>query len=395
VTSPAVEVNPRFRFDRNELAGAFGDIGTDLPLIVGMVMAAGLDAASVLIMFGLMQYATAIRYGIPMAVQPLKAMAVIVITQKLAGPVLFGAGLAIGLVMLLLTATGALQWLARVVPKSVVRGLQLGLGLQLALLALGDYVRSAGVTGYGLALIAFAIAIALYGNRRFPPALPIIALGIVYAFVFDLDARDLAGGLGFTLPLPRMPAPADVWTGLVILALPQIPLSLGNSLLATRQTAHDLFPENQITIRQLGYTYSLMNLVNPWFGGIPTCHGSGGLMGHYTFGARTGGSLLIYGSLFVAMGLFFAGAFSQVVQVFPLPVLGVLLLFEGWALMRLARDVVHVRRELAITIGVASLAVLAPYGYVLGLLLGTLAWYALGKGRGSTRGPQATTAGFT
>ncbi|MEX2326034.1 MAG: putative sulfate/molybdate transporter, partial [Gemmatimonadaceae bacterium] len=158
-------MNPRFRFDRNELAGAFGDIGTDLPLIVGMVMAAGLDAASVLVMFGLMQYATAIRYGIPMAVQPLKAMAVIVITQKIAGPVLFGAGLAIGVVMLLLTASGALAWLARVVPKSVVRGLQLGLGLQLALLALGDYVRSAGVTGYGLALIAFAMAIALYGNR--------------------------------------------------------------------------------------------------------------------------------------------------------------------------------------------------------------------------------------
>ncbi|MGI9139829.1 MAG: putative sulfate/molybdate transporter, partial [Gemmatimonadaceae bacterium] len=336
----AISENPRFRFDRNELAGAFGDIGTDLPLIVGMVMAAGLDAASVLIMFGVMQYMTAVRYGMPMAVQPLKAMAIIVITQKIAGPVLFGAGLAIGIVMLALTASGALAWLARVVPKSVVRGLQLGLGAQLSLLALGDYVRSDGITGYGIAMIAFAIAIALYGNRRFPPALPIIALGIVYAFMFNLDVRELAGGFAFTLPLSRAPTPADVWTGLVILALPQIPLSLCNSLLATRQTAHDLFPEKQVTIRQLGYTYSLMNLVSPWFGGIPTCHGSGGLMGHYTFGARTGGSLLIYGSLFLAMGLFFAGVFTQVVQVFPLPVLGVLLLFEGWALMWLARDVV-------------------------------------------------------
>ncbi|MBA3579117.1 MAG: transporter [Gemmatimonadaceae bacterium] len=383
VQSAAVSVNPRFRFDRNELAGAFGDIGTDLPLIVGMIVAAGLDAASALVMFGLMQYATAVRYGMPMAVQPLKAMAVIVITQKIAGPVLFGAGLAIGIVMLALTASGALVWLARVVPKSVVRGLQLGLGAQLSLLALGDYVRSDGITGYGIAMIAFAIAIALYGNRRFPPALPIIALGIVYAFMFNLDVRELAGGFAFTLPLSRAPTPADVWTGLVILALPQIPLSLGNSLLATRQTAHDLFPEKQVTIRQLGYTYSLMNLVSPWFGGIPTCHGSGGLMGHYTFGARTGGSLLIYGSLFLAMGLFFAGVFAQVVQVFPLPVLGVLLLFEGWALMWLARDVVPMPRELAITIAVAAIAVLAPYGYVLGLLSGTIANYALRKGQGT------------
>lgn len=369
--------NPRFRFDRNELAGAFGDIGTDLPLIVGMVMAAGLDAASVLVMYGLMQYATGIRYGIPMAVQPLKAMAVIVITQKIAGPVLFGAGLAIGVVMLALTATGALAWLARVVPKCVVRGLQLGLGLQLARLALGDYVISDGIPGFGLALVASAIAIALYGSRRFPAALPIIALGVAFAFLYKLDARDLADGLGFTLPIPRAPTPSDVWTGFLLLALPQIPLSLGNSLLATRQTAHDLFPEKGVTVRQLGYTYSLMNLVNPWFGGIPTCHGSGGLMGHYTFGARTGGSLLIYGSLFLTMGLFFADAFSEVVQVFPLPVLGVLLLFEGAALMWLARDVVPVRRDLAITIGVALVAVLAPYGYVLGLVLGTLAWYAV------------------
>lgn len=372
-----VSDNSRVRFDRNELAGAFGDIGTDLPLIVGMVAAAGLDAASVLVMFGVMQYMTAVRYGMPMAVQPLKAMAIIVITQKIAGPVLFGAGLAIGVVMLVLTTTGALGWLSRVVPKSVVRGLQLGLGLQLSLLAVGDYVRSDGIAGYGLALVALAIAIALYGNRRFPAALPIIALGIGYAFLFDLDARDLAGGLGFTLPMLRTPSAGDVLTGLMVLALPQIPLSLGNSLLATRQTAQDLFPEKKITIERLGYTYSLMNLVNPWFGGIPTCHGSGGLMGHYAFGARTGGSLLIYGSLFLGMGLFFSGAFAQAVQVFPLPVLGVLLLFEGWALMWLARDIIPIRSELAITLAVAAIAVLAPYGYVLGLVAGTLAFYAL------------------
>lgn len=384
MTLPIVTANPRFRFDRNELAGAFGDIGTDLPLIVGMVLAAGLDAASALIMFGMMQYMTAVRYGMPMAVQPLKAMAVIVITQKIAGPTLFGAGLAIGMVMLVLTASGALAWLARVVPKSVVRGLQLGLGLQLTVLALGDYARAEGVTGYGLALIAFAIALALYGNRRFPPALPIIAVGILYAFTFNLDVRDLGDGLGFTLPLLRAPSASDVWTGFVILALPQIPLSLGNSLLATRQTAQDLFPEKAVTIRQLGYTYSLMNLVNPWFGGIPTCHGSGGLMGHYTFGARTGGSLLIYGSIFLVMGLFFSAGFGEIVHVFPLPILGVLLAFEGWALMWLARDVVPMREELAITIAVALVAVLAPYGYVLGLLLGTFAWYAFARRRRAT-----------
>jgi hypothetical protein len=110
------------RLDRNELAGAFGDIGTDLPLIVGMILASGLHSASVLVMFGLMQWFTAVRYRMPMPVQPLKAVAVLVITQKVAPSVLYGGGLAIGIAMLLLTVSGGITWLARVVPKAVIRG---------------------------------------------------------------------------------------------------------------------------------------------------------------------------------------------------------------------------------------------------------------------------------
>ena len=75
----------------------------------------------------------------------------------------------------------------------------------------------------------------------------------------------------------------------------------GNSILATRQIASDLFPARQITIRKLGLTYAAMNLLNPWFGGVPTCHGSGGMAGHYTFGARTGGSVIIYGLFYLVL----------------------------------------------------------------------------------------------
>ena len=83
---------PWIRLDRNELAGAFGDIGTDLPLIIGMILAAGLDSASVLIVFGMMQVFSGLRYGMPMAVQPLKAVAAIVIAQRLSGATIHGAG---------------------------------------------------------------------------------------------------------------------------------------------------------------------------------------------------------------------------------------------------------------------------------------------------------------
>jgi xanthine/uracil/vitamin C permease (AzgA family) len=363
------------RFDRNELAGAFGDIGTDLPLIVGMILAAGLHSASVLVMFGVMQYLTAIRYRMPMPVQPLKAVAVLVITQKIAPGVLYGGGLAIGIVMLVLTLTGGITWLARVVPKTVVRGLQLGLGIQLAMLALKDYVQSDGARGYALAALAFVIVIALLGNRRLPAAIPVIALGVVYAFAFKLSGSDLTNAVGFTLPEVRTVSWPDITTGFLILALPQIPLSLGNSILATRQVSADLFPERDITVKKLSYTYALMNLVNPFFGGVPTCHGSGGMVGHYTFGARTGGSIIIYGSIFLILGLFFAAGFQQVVQVFPLPILGVLLFFEAAALMGMIRDEASDPSSMLLVIVVGLIAAGLPYGYAIGLVVGVALSY--------------------
>jgi hypothetical protein len=360
------------RFDRNELAGAFGDIGTDLPLIVGMILAAGLHSASVLVMFGLMQWATALRYRMPMPVQPLKAVAVIVIAQKIAPEVLYGGGLSIGIVMLLLTVTGGITWLARIVPKAVVRGLQLGLGIQLALLALKDYVQSDGMRGYVLAAIAFVIVIALLGNRKMPAAIPVIVLGVVYAFAFKLSGSDFTNAVGFTLPQVRTVSLADITTGFLVLALPQIPLSLGNSILATRQVAADLFPKREITVKKLSLTYALMNLVNPFFGGVPTCHGSGGMVGHYTFGARTGGSIIIYGSIFVILGLFFAAGFQQVVQVFPLPILGVLLFFEAAALMAMIRDEAGNADSMMLVVIVGLIAAGVPYGYAIGLVVGVL-----------------------
>jgi len=51
----------RVRFDRNELSGAFGDIGTDLPLIIGMILASGVNGGGVFMVFGPMQVAT--RYS--------------------------------------------------------------------------------------------------------------------------------------------------------------------------------------------------------------------------------------------------------------------------------------------------------------------------------------------
>lgn len=372
------------RFDRNEFAGAFGDIGTDLPLIVGMVLAAKLDVSSVLVMFGAMQVLTALFYRMPMPAQPLKAVAVMVIAQKagqkITPEILYGGGLAIGLAMLLLTVSGLVDWLGRIIPKPVVRGVQFGLGLQLASLALKDYIPRDGVYGYGLAAAAFVIAIALYGNRKVPPALVLILLGGVYAIVSSkLNLFAASQSVGFNLPRVRLPNIEQITTGFLLLALPQIPLSIGNSLLAARQTAQDLFPDRAPSLRKISLTYSLMNLINPFFSGVPTCHGSGGLAGHYTFGARTGGSIIIYGSIYLLIGMVFANGFENVIQVFPLAILGVILVFEGIALMLLTRDVCDSKFNLFLVVLVGLLANGLPYGYLIALFVGTVLAHLLPK----------------
>ena len=377
------------RFDRNELAGSFGDIGTDLPLIIGIIAATGADSAGVFVMFGLLQILTGIVYGVPMPMQPLKAMAVLVITQKLGAGVLFGAGLAIGVIMLGLSLSGALGWIAARIPCCVVRGIQFGLGLSLCSLALKTYLPDDGAAGYWLAGGAAVLALVLRGNRRFPAALFIIALGVGYALAFKVDAARIAAGVGFALPAWRVPAWPEVLTGLLVLALPQLPLSLSNSVIATQQTLHDLFPARAVSVRRIGVTYGLVNLLASCFGGIPVCHGCGGLVGHHAFGARTGGSVVIYGSLYLLIGLVFSGASAEVVKVFPKPVLAVILAFEGLALLMFVREVAASQRGLFIALLVGLCAAFLPKGYLIGTLLGVVLWHAGGRDDAAAARPPA------
>ena len=358
------------------MAGSFGDIGTDLPLLLGIILASGLDAGGVFIVFGCLQILTGFLYGLPMPMQPLKAMAVLVISQKITGSVLLGGGLAIGLMMMFLTLSGGLQILARSIPTCVVRGIQFGLGLSLASLALKTYIPSMGMPGYALACVSGFLVIALWGNRRMPAGLFVIGLGALFAFCTDLDFKIIGQGAGFHLPSPQLPTLDDVWLGFLLLALPQLPLSLSNSLIATEQTVADLFPERRVSIQKLGLTYSAVNLMAPLVGGIPVCHGCGGLAGHYAFGARTGGSVILYGSFYLSVGLFFSEALQEVIKLFPLPILGVVLLFEALTLLALIKDQAASPRRLKIALLVGVVAFTTPQGFLVGLVLGCLVYYA-------------------
>ena len=365
------------RFDRNELSGAFGDIGTDLPLIIGMLLSTNLQTTNVLVLFGVLQILTSVVYGMPLAVQPLKAVALIVITQHISGNIILAGGLAIGIIMLILSLTNLLTYLGKIIPKTVIRGIQLGLGFQLCSIALNEYIPSDGTSGYIIAAIAFIITLVFIGNRKFPPAIVIILGGFIYAIAFNFRSEI------FQIGMPEFKITTftfkDIWTGFAILSLPQIPLSLGNSIFATKQVVTDLYPEKKVTVKKIGLTYSIMNILSSFLGGIPTCHGSGGMVGHYTFGGRTGGSTIIYGLIYITLGLLFSTNFSEFVVLFPKPILGVILIFEGIALMVLVKDIIVNKKAFFIAVLVAIMAIGLPYGYLMGMISGTLIYYGANK----------------
>jgi MFS superfamily sulfate permease-like transporter len=140
-----------------------------------------------------------------------------------------------------------------------------------------------------------------------------------------------------------------------------------------------LFPERSIGVSRVSMSYGVMNILNAFLGGIPVCHGSGGMAGHYLFGGRTGGSVVLYGAMFLTAGLFFSDNVSYLVQIFPFPVLGVILFFEGLALMSLLRDLRADRRDLYVALVVGILANALPYGFLIGLLIGTALYYGQRK----------------
>ncbi|AMW05817.1 putative sulfate/molybdate transporter [Gemmatimonas phototrophica] len=358
-------------FSRNELAGAFGDLGTDLPLLVGVVMATGMDAPAAFVAFGLLQIGSGLIYRLPMPVQPLKAMAAIAIAGKIAPALLAAGGLIVGFTMLALANSGALEWIARTVPKAVVRGIQVGLGLQLLNLALTRFIPGGGTSGWLLAAAAIGLIVALRGNRRLPAGIAVLALGLTWAaFNWPQDFPEL---WGFQLPsLPtRWPTPNEFGRAALLLALPQIALSLGNSVLATKQVVADLFPDRApLTVSRIGNTYGLMNLLAAPLGGLPVCHGSGGIAAHYFFGARTGGSAVIYGGALVLAGLFLVGAPSAFQRLVPGPILGALLIVEALTVLLLVRDQWRTPAAFALSIACGLTAAFAPYGYAVALLGG-------------------------
>ncbi len=373
--------------NRHEISGSLGDLGTFIPLLVGMSITNGLDFAAALFFAGLFNIITGLAFSIPMAVQPMKAIAAVAISEHLPLGQILAAGIWTSLIIFILGITGLITAVNRWVPKPVIRGLQLGLGLQLiqgGIRLVRDTGTVWGLDSISIGIAGFALVLILASSRKVPSALILFAAGLGLAIAANPGVLSSIR-LGFNLPHWVPLALDDFRHSFFRAAVPQIPLTTLNSVIAVCALSVDLFPDRPARPRRVALSVGLMNLVSGWFGAMPMCHGAGGLAGQYRFGARSSASILFLGSVKLILAVFFGGSLLALLHIYPKSILGVLLGVSGLELSLVATD--QTGRMAATVMLATAAAVLAlnntATGFAIGWALALLLTRANGqRGRG-------------
>jgi MFS superfamily sulfate permease-like transporter len=268
--------------------------------------------------------------------------------------------------------SGAVSWIAKITSRPIVQGLVLSLGLGFILTGIrmteGDLL---------LAAVAVALTFFLLSFERVPAMLVLLALGVATAIYRDPTLVSELGRVSFRLRLPEFAltkiAWGDVATGVLVLGLPQVALTLGNAIITTVEENNTWFPDRPLTVKTVAVDHGAMNLIGTTIGGVPMCHGAGGLAGHVRFGARTGGALVILGVLVLFTGLFLGDSVATIFKCFPQSLLGVILLFGGLELASGVKGNDFKKEDRYVMILTAGLSLWnMGVGYVSGLIL----WYA-------------------
>ncbi len=316
----------RFVFNLREVSGALGDLGTLLPLMLGTIAVVGLAPKPVVLGFAIFYIVTSVYYRLPIPVQPMKAVAAVLLTAQLGPAALAASGVMIGAVLLILGVTGWIDRLARLVPQSVLAGLQAGLGLALGLVALGLMASSPL-----LAVVTLAILLGLAPVPRAPAALIALVVAAVMSRALGIPGMGLETISPAAFSLPSWPSLAEVQSAVSLYVLPQLSLTFTNAVLITALLAGDYFGERaaHVTPKRLSITSGLANLLLTPFGALPMCHGAGGLAAHYRFGARSGTAPLALAVALLAVALWPDGAGLALIAGIPAAALGALLLIAS------------------------------------------------------------------
>lgn len=358
------------RFIR-DLNGACGDLGTFLPYAVGAIAVAGLNAVSVLFGFGVALIASALFYGFPIAVQPMKAVSAALLTSGLSPGEVAWAGLLIGATFIVLGVSGGIGWLARRIPPSVTLGLVLGLGLAMMWLG-GTLMWATPLLGIG-ALVLFLVAARV-------TRLPLLLLGVIAVLIGQALAMSASepgwATLGWSWPQLIWPTWEELPRAFEYAVLPQVPLTVSNAIIVTAAMSAHLFPAHaaRASERNLALTTGVGNFVLAPLGAMPMCHGAGGVVAQHRFGARSARAPLVLGCVLLAAALVVGESAAALLAEFPLSVAGALLVIAG-ADLAFSRRLFEARATCWPVIGVTAL-VAAVWNPAWALGVGLMMEYA-------------------
>ncbi len=289
-----------------------------------------MDPLGILVAFGIFKIFVGLYFKTPVPIQPMKAIGGMAIAHagSITPGMIWGSGIFTGIFWLFMGLTGAITWIEKVTTKPVVRGIMLGLGLSFIVEGLG-MMRSQPFVAIG----GVVLTLLLSRSQRLPAMLALLGYGIIFAFIQKPDLFGELSHLSIRFRLPELTFGRISWkellSGFVLLGLPQAPLTLGNAIIATVAENNAYFPDRKVTAKTISIDHGIMNLISTFIGGIPMCHGAGGMAGHIRFGARTGGALVILGVMVLLIGLFLSDSVTLLLQIFPRPILGVILFFAG------------------------------------------------------------------
>ena len=352
-----------FEFNLRELAGSMGDFGTLFPLAIGYIAVCGLNPAGFLVMMGVANIVTGLLYRLPIPIEPMKVLAVVAIAQHWTPSMVYASGFGMGIVWTVFALIGVMKWIAKVTPDSVIRGIQVALGIILAIEAIKMIS-----TWWVIGVLSIITGLVLGRNRYAPAAIVLMALGLVIMIV--KGQFNLVESPRLTLPIITGFSPREVWQSFLQAGLAQIPLTATNAVIATSALIKSYWPEKPVSESRLSLNMGIMNLILPFFGGMPLCHGAGGLAGQYYFGARTGGANIIEGLIEIAMGLFLAGSIAGLFSVFPVAIIGAMMFLVGVELVKFARGI-HWGTDI-IPMGttlIVSLLTNMAYGFLSGFVV--------------------------
>ena len=364
--SEQVTIEKYKKLSIREFGGAFGDWGTLVPFIIGYIAIVGLNPAGIFFCLGITNIILGIKYNLPLPVQPQKTIGTIAISHKWSPNLVISTGFGTGIVWFILGLSKKLNNIVKIVPTVAVRGVQLGLALILgwaAIIMLNDNII--------LGIISISIVVLLIKVKKVPSAIILMFIGIFILFY--------TGALTFSeikFGLPRfefqVPTLENFLIGMLIAGIAQLFLTLTNVMIATISLVKDLFPEKEdvIDANSLALNMGVMNLLNPFLGGMPMCHGSGGLAAQYAFGARTGGSMIFEGIIEIILGLFFSQMLYMFFSQFPKAILGAMLIYIAILLGRIAFKEFNLKAFPIILISaIICFAFNIAFGFLIGLIL--------------------------